>query len=181
MNPDLDRIDFELIEHLQKNARLSNKELAAAVDLAASTCMVRIQNLRSRGILLGAHTDVRPEALGIDLQALVAIRLRQHSRAQLKAFWKHLQSFPEVRTVFHVSGGYDFLVHVMVRNSQHLKDLALDAFTSRPEVAHLETSMVFEVAQNPVLPNFNRPGEPPRKRPAGVRPAVARSAVKRKG
>ncbi|MCK6685503.1 MAG: Lrp/AsnC family transcriptional regulator [Thermoanaerobaculia bacterium] len=156
MSDALDRTDFEILALLQKNARLSNKELAAAVGLAPSTCLVRVQALREKGILGEAHTDVAPEALGVGLQALVAIRLRQHGRAQLKAFWKHLRSLPEVRTVFHVSGDHDFLLHLTVRDSAHLRDFALDALTSRPEVAHLETSLVFDVAKNPVVPNFRK-------------------------
>ncbi len=153
----MDRIDFEIVELLQKNARLSNKELAAAVGLAPSTCLVRVQRLREAKVLGQARMEVAPEALGIGLQAMVAVRLRQHSRTQVKAFWRHLLSLREVRSIFHVTGEHDFLVHILVRDAHHLKDLAMDAFTSRPEVAHLQTSLLFEAAHNPVLPNFLLP------------------------
>lgn len=157
MKPSLDRIDFEIIELLQKDARLSNKELAAAVGLAASSCLARVQRLHADGVLRGYHADVSLEALGIGLQAMVAVRLRQHSRTQLKAFWKHLRSLKEVRAIYHVTGAHDFLVHVVARDMEHLRDLALDAFTSRPEVAHLETSLIFEHQTNPVTPNQPAP------------------------
>jgi len=123
---ELDRIDFALIDLLQKDARLSNKELAAAVGLAPSSCLARVQRLRSEGVLKGAHAEVNPETLGIGLQALIAVQLRQHSRAQVKAFWKHMMGLPEVLTVFHVAGTHDFQVHVAVRDAHHLRDLALD-------------------------------------------------------
>lgn len=155
MDTQLDRIDFEIIDLLQKDARLSNKELAAAIGLAASSCLARVQRLRTEGILLGCHTEVAPEALGIGLQAMVAVRLRQHSRSQLKAFWKHLRGLQEVRAAYHVTGAYDFLVHVVARDMEHLRDLALDAFTSRAEVAHLETSLIFEHHDNPVTPRLS--------------------------
>lgn len=154
----LDRIDFEILDLLQKNARLSNKELAAAVGLAPSTCLVRVQHLREAKVLGAARMEVAPEALGIGLQAMVAVRLKQHSRAQVRAFWKHLLSLKEVRSVFHVTGEHDFLVHVLVRDAHHLKDLAMDAFTSRPEVGHMQTSLLFDVAHNPVLPNYRQDG-----------------------
>ncbi|MBK8599121.1 MAG: Lrp/AsnC family transcriptional regulator [Holophagales bacterium] len=154
MNFDLDRIDFEILDRIQNNARLSNKELAAAVHLAPSTCLGRVQALRRKGVLGAVRAEVLPEALGVGLQALLAVRLEQHGRSKLRAFWKHLRSLPEVRAAFHVSGAHDFLLHVTVRDSRHLRDFALDAITSRPEVAHLETSLVFDVATNPVLPNF---------------------------
>lgn len=151
---ELDRIDCALIEHLQKDARLSNKELAAAVGLAPSSCLARVQRLRAEGVLTGAHAEVNPDALGVGLQALIAVQLRQHSRAQVKAFWKHALGLPEVLAVFHVAGTHDFQVHVAVRDAHHLRDLALDAFTTRPEVAHIQTSLIFEWAKGKVMPNY---------------------------
>lgn len=152
----LDRTDCEIIDLLQKNARLSNKELAAAVGLAPSSCLARTQRLRSEGILRGARADVDPAALGVGLQALIAVQLRQHSRSQVKAFWKHVLGLPEVLSVFHVAGAHDFQVHVAVRDAHHLRDLALDAFTTRPEVAHIQTSLIFEWARGQVMPNYLR-------------------------
>lgn len=154
---ELDKIDCALIEHLQNNARLSNKELASAVGLAPSSCLTRVQHLRSEGVLKGAHTEVDPDALGVGLQALIAVQLRQHSRAQVKAFWKHILGLPEVLMIFHVAGTHDFQVHVAVRDAHHLRDLALDAFTTRPEVAHIQTSLIFECAKGRVMPNYRKP------------------------
>jgi DNA-binding Lrp family transcriptional regulator len=154
---DLDRIDFALLELLQKDARLSNKELAATVGLAPSSCLARVQRLRAEGVLKGTHADVNPDALGIGLQALIAVQLRQHSRAQVKTFWKHMLGLPEVLAVFHVAGTHDFQVHVAVRDAHHLRDLALDAFTTRPEVAHIQTSLIFECVRGRVLPSYRAP------------------------
>jgi DNA-binding Lrp family transcriptional regulator len=153
---ELDRIDCVLIEHLQKDARLSNKELATAVGLAPSSCLARVHRLRSEGVLKGAHAEVDPEALGVGLQALIAVQLRQHSRAQVKAFWKHVLGLPEVLMVFHVAGTHDFQVHVAVRDAHHLRDLALDAFTTRAEVAHIQTSLIFECTKGKLMPNYRK-------------------------
>lgn len=157
MNCVLDKIDFEIIKHFQNNARLSNKELAAAVNLAPSSCLARVQRLRESGVLVGFHAEIAPEALGIGLQAMVAVRLRQHSRSQVKAFWKHLRGLPEVLAVYHITGAHDFLVHVVARDMAHLRDLTLDAFTSRAEVAQLETSLIFDHHANPVVPRLVQP------------------------
>jgi DNA-binding Lrp family transcriptional regulator len=154
---ELDKIDCALIEHLQNNARLSNKELASAVGLAPSSCLTRVQRLRSEGVLRGAHAEVDPDALGVGLQALISVQLRQHSRAQVKAFWKHIMGLPEVLAAFHLAGTHDFQVHVAVRDAHHLRDLALDAFTTRPEVAHIQTSLIFEYAKGKVMPNYRVP------------------------
>ena len=79
----LDRTFERIIALLQKNARLSNKELAAHVGLAPSSCLERVRSLQEAGVFKGFHADVDPKALGIDLQAMIAIRLSGHSRDSL--------------------------------------------------------------------------------------------------
>ncbi|MBI4912369.1 MAG: Lrp/AsnC family transcriptional regulator [Acidobacteria bacterium] len=160
MHRPLDRIDFELLAMLQNDARRSNKELAAAVDLAPSACLARVQRLRQAGILRGFHADVEPQALGIGVQAMISVRLRQHGRAKVRAFWKRLSALKEIRAIFHVTGAHDFLVHVAARDIAHLRDLALDAFTNREDVAHIETSIVFEHFANPIAPRLESPEAP---------------------
>lgn len=155
--PTLDRIDFEILAEFQKDARISNKELAAKVALAPSTCLERVRRLRERGALRGFHAAVDPEVLGIGLQALVAVRIRRHSRARIDEFQAHAEALPESAAVYHVAGANDFLVHVMVRDAAHLRDLALEAFTSRPEVEHMETALIFAHSESRLLPNWNGP------------------------
>lgn len=144
----LDRTDHALVAALQQDARLSNKELAARVGLAPSSCLERVRRLVRTGVLAGFHADVDPRALGVALEAMVAVRLVRHGRGEYEAFRRHALSLPEARAVFHVAGATDFLVHVAVRDSDHLRELILAAFTARPEVAHVETSLIFEHARN---------------------------------
>ena len=75
MKVELDRIDIELIRLLRKHARLSNKDLAEAVGVAPSTALERVRRLRETGVIRGFHAEFDPQALGIDLQAMVAVRL----------------------------------------------------------------------------------------------------------
>lgn len=167
----LDRIDFGIIAALQNNARLSNKELAARVKLAPSSCLERVRRLTREGVLRGGHAEVDPRALGIGLQALVFVRLRRHSRPVVDRFRQHVLDLAEAVELFHVTGQYDFLVHVAVRDADHLRDLALDAFTTRPEVAQLETHLIFERLDKGALPLLARPApDPP---PSGRRPRRA--------
>lgn len=140
----LDRIDREIVDALAKNARLSNKELAAQIGLAASSCLERTRRLQRDRVLRGFHAEVDPRALGFGIEAMVAIRLTQHAREQVESFRQHALALPEVVAVYHMAGANDFLLHLLARDAQHLRDLAIDAFTTRPEVAHIETALVFE-------------------------------------
>jgi DNA-binding Lrp family transcriptional regulator len=154
----LDRIDFAILAALQNDARLSNKELAARAGLAPSSCLERVRALTRAGVLKGHHADVAAAALGIGLQALVAVRLSKHARQTFKSLYAHLLSLPEVLTVFHVSGENDLQVHVAVRDVQHLRDLIVEGFAGRPEVGHCETSVLFDVHRKHQWPSYA--GEP---------------------
>ena len=154
MAGDLDRTDLRILGLLQNNARVSNKELAAEVGLAESSCLERVRRLERRGVIRGAHAEVDPAALGIQLQAMVLVRLRKHSRELVQAFRDHIMTIPEVRAAFLVAGQHDFMIHVAVPSSDHLRDLELNEITIRPEVVHLETALIFEVHNKHVLPAF---------------------------
>jgi DNA-binding Lrp family transcriptional regulator len=153
----LDRIDFEILRVLQNNARLSNKELAARIGLAPSSCLLRVRRLTGEGILRGFRAQVDPKALGIGMEALVFVRLDRHSRQKVQSFRRHVLGLKETLGVFHVAGRHDFVVHVAVRDADHLRDLALDGFTTRPEVAHMETHLIFEHAHRAELPMLLEP------------------------
>lgn len=155
----LDRTDFALIRLLRKNARMPNKDLAEAVGIAPSTALERVRRLRNEHAILGYHAEVAPAAVGIALQAMVAVRLARHSRALVESFHDHLMALPEVLSFYHLAGADDFLVHVGVRDSDHLRDFALSAFTERKEVAHIETRLIFEFRRNPELPIYAKPEE----------------------
>jgi len=154
MNRPLDRTDRRLIALLQEDARQSNKELAAAADIAPSTCSERVARLRDERVLTGFHAEVDPHALGIGMHAIIAIRLRRHGATEVDAFRAHATGMVEVVEMFHVTGANDFLVHVVVRDADHLRDLAVTGFTTIPEVGHIETSLVFQHDAKPGLPNL---------------------------
>ena len=150
----LDRIDCEIIRLLQNNARISNKELAAQVNLAPSTCLERVRRLQAGEVFEGFHAHIRARSVGIGLQAMIAIRLSKHTRTNALSFRDYALSCPEVTDVYHLAGENDFLVRVVVRDTDHLRTLAMDAFTNRPEVSYIQTAIIFEHVRNPVLPVF---------------------------
>ena len=146
----LDRIDLLLLGALQKNARASNKELADLVGLAPSTCLERLRRLRSRGVLRGFHADVDLGALDRRTQAMIAVRLAVHSRAEIDSFYDHVLALPEALAAFHVSGADDYLIHVAVRDTERLRRLVLE-LTSRTEVQHVETHLVFDHVRKTIV------------------------------
>lgn len=154
MKKTLDRIDYDILNLLRNNARISNKDIARKVGLAPSTCLVRIRVLQNSGVISGFHAEIDPVNLGVGIQAMIAVRLLRHFKPDVDAFRSHALDLPEVVQLYHVAGPIDFLVHVWARNSDHLRDLAMTAFTSRKEVAHIETELIFEHIRSAEVPYF---------------------------
>ena len=150
----LDRIDYQIVRLLRNNARLSNKELAQKVGLAPSTCLVRTRLLQQSGVITGFKAEVNALALGVGVQAMIAVRLKRHYKPDVEAFRQHALELPEVVRLYHVAGPIDFLAHVWAKDPEHLRDLAMTAFTAREEVSHIETELIFEHSSCQDMPSF---------------------------
>jgi DNA-binding Lrp family transcriptional regulator len=159
----LDETDRKLLETLQRNGRISNKELAASASIAPSTCLDRVRRLHRLGVIRGYHAEVDPVRLGYSTQALISIRLSAHARHFIDDLHRHLLSMPESLTVFHVTGADDYIVHVAVTDPEHLRILVLDKLTARPEVEHVETRLIFQVANARISVDASRPPAKPPK------------------
>jgi len=158
----VDRIDVEIVRALAKDARLSNKQLAAAVGLAPSSCLERIRALRRRGVLIGAHAEVDLQALGVALEALLLVQLAKLGRDQVDRFVRATAAVREVRSVFLVSGPHDLVVHVAVPSMDRLKEVISESFHRHACVVRVETSMVFDRRMHHELPLPPAAGDTPR-------------------
>lgn len=149
---DLDRTDFAILRLLTKDAWLSNKQIAASIGLAPSSCHERIKSLRARGVLLGAHAEVSLEAIGFALEAVLFVQLGKLEVGVVDDFVRSTTTIPEVRNVSLVSGRSDLIVGVVVRDMQHLKTIISEHFNRHDVVLRVETSMVFNSQKQHVIP-----------------------------
>ncbi|MBW8803789.1 MAG: Lrp/AsnC family transcriptional regulator [Catenulisporales bacterium] len=139
----LDPTDRAILAVLAADARTPNNAIAEAVGIAPSTCLGRIRALRERGVIRGFHADIDPAALGRGLQAMIAVRLRAHTRERVQEFIRDVPGLPGVVGVWHVAGADDYLLHVAVADSDALRDFVLEHLTTHPAVGHTETSLIF--------------------------------------
>jgi len=154
MSLSLDRIDFQILQLLQKDGRMSNKELAAEVGLAPSSCHARVRRLLDEGAVTRFRADIPADVRGIGLEALCSMRLQVHRWEAMKAFREHLASLQEVLTVFHLAGDLDFMAHLAVRDAQHLRQFVMEHVASRPEIDKVETRLVYESVASQRLPFY---------------------------
>ncbi|MCP2256683.1 DNA-binding transcriptional regulator, Lrp family [Streptoalloteichus tenebrarius] len=148
---ELDSVDWRILEELQNDASIPNKELAARVGLAPSTCLDRVRRLRENGVITAYRAEIDPRVVGLGLEAIVAVNVRPHSREVVDPFRTFVLSLPETRALFHVSGQADFLIHIAVEDSRHLQRFLVDKVSSRPEVRNLTSSIVLERVRTSAL------------------------------
>lgn len=146
----LDRIDRRIVGLLQNNARLTNKEVAARVGLAPSSALARVARLVDDGVLAGFEARVPPAAVGLPLAAIVFLQFQTHDARRVATFNEELLARPEVVQLFYIGGAQDLVLHVLARDSEHLRKIIAVDIASHPEVRHVETNIVFEHQTRPV-------------------------------
>ena len=140
----LDATDRALLRALSANARVTGSELAAMAGIAQSTVALRLRRLQHDGYLKGSHADIDLAALGVTLQALIAVKLVKHVRTEVDAFRQAAPTWPGVLALFHMGGADDYLLHVASRSAEDMRQFVLTYLAGHPAVAHTETNLIFE-------------------------------------
>jgi DNA-binding Lrp family transcriptional regulator len=156
--PQLDHVDRAILEILSRDARTPNNQLAERVGVAPSTCLARVRALRESGVLRGYHAEIDLAALGRPLQAMIAVRLAVHDRAQIEDFTAHVRGLPGVLSVFHMTGQNDYLVWVAAADAHDLREFVVDHLATHPATSHAETSLIYEHRRGPGIWGTADPG-----------------------
>lgn len=149
----LDELDVAILRELQEEGRLSNVELARRINLSPPATHARIKRLDEQGLIRRYVALLDPAKLGYDLMCFISISLQLHQTEELEAFKERISQMPEVLECFHVTGEFDYLLKVVVRNRQELQRLVVERITPLAGVARIYTSLVLtEVKSSTALP-----------------------------
>ncbi|WP_454831839.1 Lrp/AsnC family transcriptional regulator [Pseudoxanthomonas wuyuanensis] len=122
----LDRIDLRILSHLQKNGRITNVELANAVNLSPSPCLIRVKRLEQAGYITGYSAQLDLSKLGDTLTVFTEVTLSDHHSDDFSRFEKAIRQVDEVIECHLVSGGYDYLLKFVARGVNHYQSLMED-------------------------------------------------------
>lgn len=149
----LDRTDRHILELLQGQGRLSNRELASLVHLSPPACLARVRRLEEAGYIEGYHALLRREALGLDQLCFIELTLELHQHEQIALILERIVAMPEVLECYHLTGEYDYLLKVAVANTQQLHAFITDRLIPTPGIARIHTSVVLkEIKRSTRLP-----------------------------
>lgn len=143
----LEDIDRQILEILARNARLSVREIARRVGVAPGTVAERIGRFERRGVIRGYHAQIEPTALGYALEAIVGLQTIQGPSTDETL--DRMMEIPEVEEAYVVTGQWDLVVRVRVRDHLHLRDVVVGRMWQIPVFRHSETMIVYETRSRP--------------------------------
>ena len=140
----LDPYDQKLLQLLQQNNRLTAEELSAAVNLSPSAVQRRLKKLREDRIIEAEVAIINPEALGIGITCVVDVILQDGNSKALEKFKTAMRKCPEVSQCYFVTGTYDFVIIVGVRDMRHYEEFTKKWLMDNPNVRHFYTHVVMD-------------------------------------
>ena len=138
----VDELDCRLLTILQANARISNAELARRVELSPAGLQKRLKKLEDAGVIQRYVALLDREQVGYDMTCFVQVTLQRHEPTAVDGFRQAVQTMPEVLECHHLTGEYDYLLKIVVRNRKHLEQFILETLTPVPGMDKIRTSLV---------------------------------------
>ena len=138
----LDNVDRAILHALQTDGRMSNVELAQRINLSPPATHARIKRLEQRGYIRQYVALLDQEKVGYDMLCFVHISLQLHQPDQVEGIREAIRGMPEVLECYHVTGEFDYLLKVVIKNRKDLERFVIDRLTSVPGVARIHTSLV---------------------------------------
>ena len=149
----LDDLDRRLLIQLQGRARASTAALARQFKLSAPGLQKRLRKLEDRKVIRQYATIVSREAVGLDLLCFVHVMLAHHRPNSVKRFPDRIQRMPEVLECHFLTGEFDYLMKIVVRDHAHLEKFLFEKLMKVDGVDRIRTSIVVkEVKTSTALP-----------------------------
>ena len=144
----LDDIDRRLLALLQANGRITNVELARAVDLTAPPCLRRVRALEDAGYISGYHADIDPDHMGYGITAFAMVSLKSQAESDLCAFEDYIAEIDEIRECHMLNGEIDFMLKILAKDLPSFQKLLTKHLTSAPNVSSVKTSLTIRTSKD---------------------------------
>lgn len=150
----MDKIDRKILQVLQADSRASLQEISQAVGLSSTPCWGRIKKMEEAGVIEGYTIRLNAQAIGLGDTVMVQVTLDSHSDNTLEKFGETLASIPEVIEAYLVSGEYDYLLRVAVKDTKDYERLLRERLYKIKGVRHSKSSFVLRTLKRADLPLF---------------------------
>ena len=151
----LDKLDRRILTALQKDGRLSMKDLGEQVGLSITPCIERVKRMERDGVISGYHARVNPGALGSTLLMFVQITLSNRSGEMFDQFRREVLRIPQVLECHLVSGDFDYIIKARIREMSEYRKLLGDILLQLPGAAQSKSYVVMEEIKETLVLNVD--------------------------
>ncbi len=141
----IDELDKRILEHLQEDSKKTNKEISNDLKLSVTAVYERIRKLEKAGVISKYVALLDPEKVEKGFMVLCQIKLIQHKKDFLTRFEKEVTSLPEVIECFHVSGDYDYILKVLVKDMDAYREFMVTKLTNLDHIG--STKSIFTISK----------------------------------
>jgi len=145
MSVSLDTTDRKIVTILQERGRISNSDLAKEIGLTTTPTLERVKRLERNGVIEGYTARVNREALDRGMTVFSSIKLVVHHLDEMEEFTGRIAEIPEILSCYNITGEYDYLLQIVVRDMNHYEMLLRKQLAQLPGVDRIYTSIVMSV------------------------------------
>lgn len=146
----LDKIDLELLNLLQKNAKMTHKQLSLQLNLSTTAIYERIKKLENSGVIEGYAALLNRKKLGKELLVFSNIKLVRHSQENIEMFEQNISKLPEVQECYHISGDYDYILKMSFPSMDVYRDFMVNKLTTISCIGSSQSQFVIKEVKSEV-------------------------------
>ena len=140
----LDRYDRQLLAELQRDARQTVQQLAAAVGLSSTPCWKRVKELEACGVIRGYTALVDRAKVGLSLCVLAELNLTRHHEDDVRRFEAAVAQSPQIVSCYATTGQADYVIKVLVADIEEYEAFLHETAFKLPGVTHVRSSVVLK-------------------------------------
>lgn len=148
----LDKTDLKILENLQQDSKMTTKEISIKLDLSVTAVYERIKRLEREGVISGYVALLDPEKVERGFMVFCQIKLIQHTKSYLSSFEAEVTRLPEVLECYHVSGEYDYILKVLVKDMAAYREFMVTKLTTLNLGSTQSTFTISKVKNTSALP-----------------------------
>ncbi len=153
MEVNLDKIDLKILKLLQENGRKTNVQLSNEIGLSPAPTLERVKKLETSGIIKSYHAVVEENAVALGIKAMIQVSLVRQKDNAISNFKKHIDKIAEIVECYQVTGNYDYLLKVVVKDIPSFEKLIGEKLSKIPDIGQMQTNVILsEVKKSSVLP-----------------------------
>ena len=154
---ELDRHDVLLLAELQRDARQTVQQLAAAVGLSSTPCWKRVKELEASGVIRGYTALVDREKVGLQLCVLAEVNLTRHNEDVVRSFEQEVAACPQIVSCYATTGQADYVIKVLAPDIKAYEALLHEVVFKLPGVTHVRSSVVLKEVKSETRLPFQAP------------------------